>query len=77
MKYTITGLYRKQYYTIANDTFDKIAFDLYGDENIASYIIAVNPEYSDVIKFDAGIGLKLPVLELVSDPKLPSWKGGE
>ena len=76
MRYTITGTYRKQYSTKQNDTFDKIAYELYGDENIASYIIDANPEYADVIIFSAGVGLRLPKLERVETSTLPKWKGG-
>ena len=77
MKYTITETYRKQYSTKQNDTFDKIAFELYGDEKVASYIIAENPDYSNVLKFSAGVKLYLPRLETVETSSLPKWKGGE
>lgn len=76
MRYTITGTYRKQYRTKANDTFDKIAFDLYGDELVASYIITANPQYSNTLIFEEGIFLNLPILEQVETSTLPMWKGG-
>ena len=59
-----------------NDTFDKIAYDLYGDEKIACYIIDANPQYSDVLNFGAGVKLNLPKLERVETSTLPKWKGG-
>ena len=77
MRYTITGTYRKQYSTKQNDTFDKIAYELYGDEKVASYIIAANPEYSNVVIFSAGVSLYLPKLERVETSTLPQWKGGK
>lgn len=76
MRYTITGTYRKQYSTKQYDTFDKIAYELYGDENVASYIINANPEYANVIVFNAGVNLYLPKLERVETSTLPKWKGG-
>lgn len=76
MKYNVLGYYRKQYRTKANDTFDKIAFNLYGVENVASYLIEANPQYSDVIIFDDGVLLKLPILEEAEKSTLPQWKGG-
>lgn len=76
MRYTITGTYRKQYSTRQNDTFDKIAYELYGDEKIASYIIDANPEYANVVIFSAGVSLYLPKLERVETSTLPQWKGG-
>ena len=77
MRYAITGTYRKQYSTKQYDTFDKIAYELYGDENVASYIIDANPEYANVLVFCAGVQLYLPKLERVETSTLPQWKGGK
>ena len=77
MRYTITGTYRKQYSTKQNDTFDKIAYELYGDESVASYIIDANPEHADVVIFGVGVSLYLPKLEQVASSTLPKWKGGQ
>jgi phage tail protein X len=77
LRYTVNGTYKRQYRTKANDTFDKIAYDLYGDELIASYIISVNPQYSNTVVFGEGVYLYLPVLELKETSTLPTWKGGE
>lgn len=76
MRYTTNGTYRKQYSTKGMDTFDKIAFDLYGDERIASYILAENPAYSDTLIFDEGVLLNLPIIELKETSTLPQWKRG-
>ena len=76
MKYKANGTYRKQYSTKAYDTFDKIAYNLYGDENIASFIIEANPEYSNVLVFGEGTLLNLPKLERIETSTLPKWKGG-
>ena len=51
-KYIVTGYYPKPYRTKANDTFDMIAYRLYNDEAVASYLIEANPQYADVIQFD-------------------------
>lgn len=76
MRYNVLGYYPKKYRTKANDTFDKIAFNLYGVENVASYLIDANPQYSDVIIFDDGVLLTLPKLEEAERSSLPQWKGG-
>jgi phage tail protein X len=76
LRYTANGTYRKQYITKANDTFDKIAFYLYGDETAASYLINENPDYADVLVFGEGVKLTLPKLELIETSTLPKWKGG-
>ena len=51
------------YLTSQGDTFDLIAYDLYGNEYLASDIVELNPEYSGELVFDAGIELKVPVYE--------------
>ena len=76
MRYAITGTYRKQYRTKAGDTFDKIAYELYGNEYVASYIITANPQYADTIIFSEGVFLDLPILEVIESSTLPTWKGG-
>ncbi len=63
------------YTTIQNDTFDIIALDFWNDESKAPLIIEANPEYKNVIVFDAGIALKIPIINTnqVAD-SLPPWK---
>ena len=39
-------------------------------------LISANPEYSDVLIFDAGIELKIPQLEAETISTLPPWKKG-
>lgn len=65
-----------KYTTVQGDTFDIIArFHAYGEEKMASYIIKANPDYSDVIIFDAGIMLRIPVLNNADSPEsLPPWR---
>lgn len=51
------------YVTSQSDTFDLIAYDLYGDEYRASDIVELNPEHCGVIVFDAGVELRVPVYD--------------
>lgn len=57
--------YSDHEWLVANqtDTFDSIAYDLYGDEHRASDIIALNPQYSACIFFEGGELLKVPVYD--------------
>jgi hypothetical protein len=59
----------------ANDAFDLLALRAYGDDKLASYIIAENPDYSDVITFDGGEKIRIPIVE---DPEteetVAPWK---
>lgn len=63
-----------EYETIQGDTFDMIALDFYNDEAYASTIIQANPEYRNVIIFNAGVMLKIPIIEEDTPEMLPPWK---
>ena len=66
-----------EYVTNQGDTFDAIAMDLYDEETLSSEIIRENPNYADVLEFDAGITLYLPVIENVEEiTTKPPWERG-
>ena len=66
------------YRTVQGDTFDIISLMQYNAEKYASAIIEANPEYSDVLIFDAGIELQVPVFSNAETPTtLPPWRRGE
>ena len=72
----ITGY--KNYITKAGDTFDALALIMYNEEKLAHYIIGFNPDYADVIIFEANIAIKLPVVENAEMPgTLPPWRRNE
>ena len=63
------------YKTRSGDTFDSLALTMYNEEKLAKYIIDFNPQYSDVIVFDANVPLRLPIVESVETPEtLPPWR---
>lgn len=67
-----------EYITQEGDTFDLLALDMYNDERLAHYIIEYNPDYSDVIVFEGGVLLKLPVVEAVETSEtIPPWRRTE
>lgn len=64
-----------QYTTIQGDTFDGIALEAYNDEMMATEIMAANPDYCDVLIFDAGYALKIPIFDGKTSPEtLPPWR---
>ena len=72
----VTGY--KEYTTREGDTFDAVALEMYGEETLAHYIIEVNPDYADVLIFDANVQLRLPIVENVETPDtLPPWRRGD
>lgn len=67
-----------EYVTSQGDTFDSLAMDLYDDECLSSEIIAENPFYADVLIFEAGVTLYLPVIENLEDASSkPPWEQGD
>ena len=69
----ITGFYN--YLTQEGDTFDLLALEMYNDERLAHYIIEFNPDYVDVVIFQGGIRLKLPIVENPETIEtIPPWR---
>ena len=65
----------KEYTTREGDTFDALALEMYGEETLAHYIIEFNPDYADVLIFEANVQLRLPIVENVETPDtLPPWR---
>ena len=63
------------YVTSQSDTFDMIAYDLYGNEYLASDIVELNPEHAGVIVFDAGVELRVPVYgESAEAERVAPWR---
>lgn len=64
----------KRYKTVQGDTFDSIALDFYNSETKANIVMQANPEHIKVLKFDADIELKIPVIETGVPSTLPPWR---
>lgn len=72
----VTGY--KDYTTREGDAFDALALEMYGEETLAHYIIEFNPDYADVLIFDANVALRLPIVEDAELPEtLPPWRRGD
>lgn len=71
--YTVMGY--KPYTCRAGDSFDLLAGQAYGEESMASAIIAANPDLCDVVLFDGGEAIALPLVDRVETPEtLPPWR---
>lgn len=71
---TQTGKYI-DYIAQSGDTFDTIALAAYNEEKMASVIVDANREYVDVVIFEGGEHIKIPVVEMVETPDtLPPWR---
>ena len=65
----------EEYVTSEGDTFDRLALNYYTDEKMMSYIIQANPDYANVLIFEQGIALNVPILNRAETPEtLPPWR---
>lgn len=62
------------YTTKAGDTFDILALDAYNNSFKAPVLIQANPQYSNILVFEAGIQLKIPIIKADAAATLPPWK---
>lgn len=59
----------------AGETFDALALAAYNEETMATHIIKANPDLSDVVVFEGGEVVKIPILEAIETPEtLPPWR---
>jgi phage tail protein X len=63
------------YTTVQGDAFDSISWDLFRTEKYTGSIMEANPTFVDVINFDAGITLTIPVV--VSAPNVSNVDWGQ
>lgn len=52
------------YHCSANESFDSVALDVYGDEKYAPDLMNANPGLCGQVVFNGGESLLLPVLEV-------------
>lgn len=63
------------YQTKSGDTWDKIAYDVYGDEGCITELIASNRQYAHICVFNSGYLLQLPdIVQEEVDDALPDWR---
>lgn len=62
------------YTTIQGDTWDLIAYRLYGDEKYMRYLYEANWPYADTLLFSSGIVLSVPDLPEETDEDVPFWR---
>lgn len=65
------------YTTISGDTWDIVAYKVYGNEMYMDKLLKANLEHKDTYIFPAGVVLSLPEIDLEASQSLPPWKQGE
>lgn len=67
----------KTYTTIQGETWDEIAYKVYGSEEYAALLMAKNYPYLNVLVFSAGTVLNTPdISEYDDSDELPPWRTG-
>ncbi len=62
---------------VNGETPDIIALKYYSDEFMASYILDANPNYNNVMIYEGGEQLVIPVFDTIeSDETLAPWRRG-
>lgn len=62
----------KTYTSVENDTWDLIAFKLFGDCKYTYNILKMNTDFTKVVFFPAGVILKIPDIN-ESGGDVPPW----
>ncbi len=62
------------YTTIQGDTWDLIAYRLFGAEKYMRYLFEANWQYADIMIFLAGIELVIPELPEEPGEDMPFWR---
>lgn len=64
------------YTTAQGETWDEIAYKIYGSEGYAGVLMAGNYPFLDILVFSAGTVLDIPDLPEYDDEELPPWRLG-
>lgn len=62
------------YTTTQGDTWDLIAYKLYGEEKYMKYLIEANWQMLDVLIFSSGTVLTVPDIQEKTDDDAPFWR---
>lgn len=62
------------YTTIQGDTWDYIAYKVYGNELYADRLMAANPKLLDIFVFSPGTSINIPEIDEEEENELPPWR---
>lgn len=63
-----------KYITVSGDTWDIIAYKVYGDCMYTDRLINANIQHAEKVIFPAGVEITTPEIELTAADTLPPWK---
>lgn len=65
------------YTTIQGETWDEIAYKVYGGEEYAAFLMKNNYPHLDILVFSSGTVLNTPDLPEERGEELPPWRDGD
>lgn len=65
------------YTTIQGETWDLIAYRLWGSEYLLPLLLEANPKHREIVFFPGDVVLNVPVLDTAIYTQRPSWLGEE
>ena len=70
---SVTG--SRPYTAARGDSYDMLALQAYGEERLASLIAEANPRHLDVLLFEGGEALSIPLIDRApSAADVPPWR---
>lgn len=64
----------RTYTTVQGDTWDLIAYKVYGDEKYIGELMQNNVRHVDCVIFPSGVKLNIPELKISEDDTIPDWR---
>ncbi|MCM0759612.1 tail protein X [Sporomusa sphaeroides DSM 2875] len=64
----------RKYVTALGDTWDIIAYKMYGNERRMSALIEANPQHRETVVFSADVAINVPDVSAAVSTVLPPWK---
>lgn len=61
------------YITVQGETWDLIAYKIWGSEYLFPLLLEVNSQYRHIVIFSGGIELKVPEIDTSLYVERPSW----
>lgn len=69
------GRNMNSYTTIQGDTWDLIAYRLWGSEYLLPLLLEANPKHRDTIIFKGDVVLNVPIINTAIYSQRPAWLG--
>ncbi len=66
--------YSTRYATSQGERWTDVAYAFYNNASRTAELVEANPQYANRLVFEAGLELRIPILESTTAASLPPWK---